>query len=203
MTSYWLSSNERKINGTKADYISLCFIFMCTTLFTFICFSLTSLTNVDTLNMAISIFNAAPVVLPLTWIISRMIMPNMRLEPGSSYVQQKIYLYYFVAGLTTMFYFTGLRDFSLKGFPMNELYSLFGAILNRHTVSVSLQPAIFLLIETISLSTSVFFFDFIENGGKISSSIKYIFLSILLSPGTAFLLSVINRESAKPPLKKI
>jgi len=195
LPGYWLKSGKApKLTGNKTDFMSLHLITLCAVTFTAICVSLVSFKNVHTMNWAITIFNVAPFILPCAWMLPRWIIPNLRQETGNRYILSKIKIYYFFAGLTTMYYFMAWKDFSLDDMPFKELFGLFGAIPNRHSIPVAKQPALFLLIDTIGLFVSLFLFDFVENGYSVMMAMKFMVTSIFFSPATAFFLNLIQRE---------
>jgi len=207
LPAFWSKSGQSpKVTGSKSDYISLKLITLCGLIFTGNCLSLVSFKEVHKLNWAITLFNVAPFLLPFIWMIPRWVMPKkMRQEPGNRYVLNKIKIYYFFAGLTTMYYFLSWKDFSLDGMPSKELFALFAAIPNRHLIPVAHQAALFLLIDTLGILISLFLLDFVENGYSVIKALKFIVVSIFMSPATAFLFNLIEREKSlltKKPLSK-
>jgi len=202
MTAYWMVPGRgRKTQGTIADFLSIKLITIGILLFAINCLSILAFENVMMKNWSITIFNLAPLIIPFIWLIPRKLIPHTRIEPGNKYVTSKIKLYYFLAGITTMFYYMAWKDFILLGSPFDEVFQIFGAIFNRHTIPVAKQPALFLMVDFLSLLTSAFIFDFIENKLNLLKSLKFILLSILLSPGTAFLLNLIQREKSRVIIK--
>jgi len=207
LPAFWSKSGQSpKVAGSKSDYISLKLITLCGLIFTGNCLSLVSFKEVHKLNWAITLFNVAPFMLPFIWMIPRWVMPKkMRQEPGNRYVLNKIKIYYFFAGLTTMYYFLSWKDFSLEGMPFKDLFELFAAIPNRKLIPVAHQAALFLLIDTLGILTSLFLLDFVENGYSVIKALKFIVVSIFVSPATAFLFNLIDREKlllSKKPLTK-
>jgi len=180
-----------KTHGNTSDFFGLKMVYLGVGLFVLSSLSIAMFPgNTDLMVKSIMIFNVAPFLIPLLWILPRLIIPQTRIVPGKWYMEGKIEIYSFFSGIVTMFYWMSVKEFMVAGMPFDEIW---GIMKGTNPMS-SAGAALFLLLDCASLLVSLFLLDCVLNGFNVVKILRFIVFSVVLSPGTAFLLSARARE---------
>jgi len=182
----WFNSSKNlKVNGNTSDFFGLKMVFFGICLFTLSCLSIDTFPGKREKMLSIMIFNVTPVLIPFLWIFPRFLIPQTKLEAGSRYLDKKISIYTFFAGMITMWYFYVLKEFIAIGMPFGEIFDLMRKGLSGGVVGKE-NAALFLLGDCASLLISMFVFDCVQNGFKVGAIVRFMVLSVFFSPGSAF-----------------